>query len=133
MAFAPDGRLFVTEQGGALRVVKNGALLRTPFARLTVDSAGERGLLGMAFDPDFAANRFVYVYYTVPGPRPTTGSAGSRRTATWRRRAARCTILDLDALSSATNHNGGAHPLRRPTASSMSASATMAGERTRSR
>src|SRR5918912_250193 len=66
MAFAPDGRLFVCQQGGALRVVKNGALLPTPFMTLTVDSSGERGLLGVAFDPNFAANSFLYVYYTVP-------------------------------------------------------------------
>ena len=61
MQFAPDGRLFVCEQGGRLRVIKDGALLATPFVTLTVDSAGERGLLGVAFDPAFAANHFVYV------------------------------------------------------------------------
>src|SRR6266545_5482326 len=58
MAFAPDGRLFVCQQGGQLRVIKNGALLTTPFVTLTVDSAGERGLLGVAFDPDFVTNQF---------------------------------------------------------------------------
>ena len=57
MAFTPDGRLFVAEQGGAMRVVKNGALLAEPFVTLRVDSAGERGLLGVAFDPDFATRR----------------------------------------------------------------------------
>src|SRR5678810_1388505 len=64
MAFAPDGRLFVCQQGGQLRIVKNAALLATPFVSLTVDSNGERGLLGVAFDPNFATNSFVYVYYT---------------------------------------------------------------------
>lgn len=63
MAFAPDGRLFVCQQGGQLRVVKNGALLATPFVSLTVSSAGERGLLGVAFDPNFATNQFVYVLH----------------------------------------------------------------------
>ena len=66
MAFAPDGRLFVCLQGGALRVIKAGALLSTPFMTVSVDSSGERGLLGVAFDPDFATNQFVYVYYTTP-------------------------------------------------------------------
>ena len=66
MAFAPDGRLFVTQQNGQLRVIRNGTLLATPFVTLTVDANGERGLLGVAFDPDFATNQFVYVYYTVP-------------------------------------------------------------------
>src|ERR1041385_5203613 len=66
MAFSPDGRLFVCEQGGGLRVIKNGSLLSAPFVSLPVDSTGERGLLGIAFDPGFAGNQFVYVYYTVP-------------------------------------------------------------------
>src|SRR3954447_16696425 len=64
MAFAPDGRLFVCLQTGQLRVIKNGALLAAPFVSLAVDPSGERGLLGVAFDPNFAANQFVYVYYT---------------------------------------------------------------------
>src|SRR5690242_15593992 len=53
---APDGRIFVCQQGGQLRVIKNGTLLATPFVSLTVDSAVERGLLGIAFDPNFATN-----------------------------------------------------------------------------
>src|SRR5688572_33223134 len=53
MALAPDGRIFICQQGGALRVIKNGALLSTPFVTVTVDSSGERGLLGVAFDPNF--------------------------------------------------------------------------------
>src|SRR4029434_3076747 len=65
MAVAPDERIFVCEQGGTLRVLKDGALLSTPFVSLTVDSAGERGLLGVAFDPNFPTNQYVYVYYTV--------------------------------------------------------------------
>ena len=44
----PDGRLFECEQGGALRVVAGGQLRATPFLRLSVDSNGERGLLGVA-------------------------------------------------------------------------------------
>jgi glucose/arabinose dehydrogenase len=56
MQFAPDGRLFVCEQGGRLRVIKDGALLPTPFLTLTVSSVGERGPLGVAFDPAFAMN-----------------------------------------------------------------------------
>ena len=71
MAFAPDGRLFVSQQNGQLRVVSNGTprtLLPTPFLTVTVSSAGERGLLGVAFDPAFATNGFVYVYYTATTP-----------------------------------------------------------------
>src|SRR3954463_16605593 len=64
MAFAPDGRLFVCLQTGQLRVIKGGVLLPTPFATFNVDSSGERGLLGIAFDPGFAGNGVLYVYHT---------------------------------------------------------------------
>lgn len=108
MAFAPDGRLFVCEQGGALRVIKNGALLPAPFLTLPVDSAGERGLLGVAFDPNFAVNQFVYVYYTKP--TPALRNVVSRFTANGDVAAAgsEVTLLELNQLSGATNHNGGA-------------------------
>jgi len=55
MEFAPDGRLFVLEQGGNVKLVQTGGTTFTAL-HLTVDSAGERGLLGIAFDPSFAAN-----------------------------------------------------------------------------
>lgn len=108
MAFAPDGRLFVCQQGGALRVMKNGALLATPFLTVTVNSSGERGLLGVAFDPNFAANSFVYIYYTAT--TPAIHNRISRFTANGDVAVAgsEVVIMDLDNLSSATNHNGGA-------------------------
>ncbi len=105
---APDGRIFVCQQGGQLRVIKNGTLLATPFLSLTVDSAGERGLLGVAFDPNFHANQFVYVYYTATTtPRH---NRVSRFTANGDIAVANSevVILDLENLSTATNHNGGA-------------------------
>jgi glucose/arabinose dehydrogenase len=68
MEVAPDGRLFVAEQGGRLRVIKNGSLLPTPFVSLNVDRESERGLLGIAFDPNFAQNHWVYVFYTAKTP-----------------------------------------------------------------
>lgn len=108
MAFAPDGRLFVCQQGGQLRVVKNGALLATPFVTITVSSSGERGLLGVAFDPNFAANQFVYVYYTATTPQ--IHNRVSRFTANGDVAVAGSEIIvfELDNLSGATNHNGGA-------------------------
>ena len=68
MALAPDGRIFVAEQTGRLRVIKDGALLSAPFLTVPVTSDGERGLLGVALDPGFAVNRHVYVYYTAASP-----------------------------------------------------------------
>lgn len=109
LAFAPasDGRIFVTQQGGALRVIKNGVLLSTPAVQIPVDDEGERGLIGVALDPDFTTNHYIYLYYTMISPA--------------RNRIIRFTmngdvvipgsemiVLDLDNLSSATNHNGGA-------------------------
>jgi glucose/arabinose dehydrogenase len=108
MAFAPDGRIFVCQQGGQLRVVKNGALLPTPFLTVTVSSSGERGLLGVAFDPNFATNNFVYVYYTAT--TPAVHNRISRFTANGDVAVAgsEVVLMDLDNLSTATNHNGGA-------------------------
>ena len=108
MAFAPDGRLFVCQQGGQLRVIKNGSLLSTPFVSLAVNSSGERGLLGIAFDPNFATNHFLYVYYTV-ATSPIHNRV-SRFTAAGDIAApgSQVVILELNNLSSATNHNGGA-------------------------
>jgi glucose/arabinose dehydrogenase len=108
MAFAPDGRIFVAEQSGTLRVIKNDALLATPFVSLTVNSNGERGLIGIAFDPDFATNNFLYLYYTVN--TPPIHNRISRFTANGDVVVAgsELIILELDNLSGATNHNGGA-------------------------
>jgi glucose/arabinose dehydrogenase len=108
MDFAPDGRLFICQQGGSLRVVKNGALLPTPFITLNVDSSGERGLLGIAFDPNFGTNNFLYVYYTVPGSPPHNRVSRFTANGDVVVVGSEMVLLDLDNLSSATNHNGGA-------------------------
>src|SRR6476646_1381152 len=68
MAVAPDGRVFLTEQGGSLRVVKNGQLLSTPFLTVTTPAKVERGLPGVQLDPDFEHNGYVYTYYTTSTP-----------------------------------------------------------------
>ena len=108
MALAPDGRIFVCQQGGALRVIKNGALLPTPFLTVTVDPSGERGLLGVAFDPNFVSNQLVYIYYTAT--TPTVHNRISRFTAAGdvAMSGSETIIMDLPTLSTATNHNGGA-------------------------
>ncbi len=108
MAFAPDGRLFVCQQAGQLRVIKDGALLATPFLAVTVDNQGERGLLGVAFDPNFAVNQYVYVYYTAT--TPTVHNRVSRFTANGdvAMAGSEVILLDLNDLSGASNHNGGA-------------------------
>jgi glucose/arabinose dehydrogenase len=107
MEIAPDGRIFVCLQAGQLRVIKNGALLPTPFVSLSVNFSGERGLLGVAFDPDFANNQFVYVYYTTSSA--PVHNRVSRFTANGDVAAvgSEVILMELENLS-ATNHNGGA-------------------------
>jgi hypothetical protein len=63
---AGDPRLFVVEQTGRIRIVSGGTVLPTPFIDLSakISSGGERGLLSMAFHPDYARNGFFYVDYT---------------------------------------------------------------------
>lgn len=108
MALVPDGRVLICEQTGSLRVVKGGALLPAPMLSVTVDATGERGLIGVTVDPAFATNGFVYVHYTSPTPAPHNRVsrftvAGDATVA-----GSEVILLDLDNLSSATNHNGGA-------------------------
>ena len=107
MTFAPDGRLFVCEQAGTLRVIKNGVLLPEPFVSLPVSAIGERGLLGVAFDPQFDSNRFVYVYYTAT--TPNVHNRVSRLTAAGdlAEPGSEVILMDLEPLGAA-NHNGGA-------------------------
>ncbi len=108
MAFAPDGRIFVAEQGGRLRVIKNGALLPTPFVQLSVSSSGERGLIGITLDPEFTSNHYVYLYYTVPGSPPHNRVSRFTANGDVVQTGSEFVVLELDPLSNATNHNGGA-------------------------
>jgi len=68
MSIAPDGRVFVCEQGGSVRVIRDGRLLAKPFLRVPVFVGLEEGMLGVAFDPHFAWNRHVFVIYTEAEP-----------------------------------------------------------------
>ena len=105
---APDDgqRLYVVEQPGTIDVVRNG--VASEFANLTgaVEHGGEQGLLSMAFAPDFATSRRLYVYYTQDGGqanridelRAPTGDAVDP--------ASRRLVLSIPHTT-ATNHNGG--------------------------
>jgi putative heme-binding domain-containing protein len=67
---APDGRIFVCEQTGTLRVIKNGKLLPEPFVKLPVDSSWERGLIGVTVAPGFPKSPYVFVCYVAAKPYP---------------------------------------------------------------
>lgn len=117
MEFAPDGRLFVLEQGGNVKLVRGDGTTWTAL-HLNVDSAGERGLLGIAFDPAFATDHYAYLYYTNPNPGASSWATGvhnqlSRFTVNDANPlqpvfTGEAPILDWNNLGGATNHNGGA-------------------------
>src|SRR4051812_28418132 len=103
-------RLFVVEQTGAIKIadLTTGQLLATPFLTTTVDSSGERGLLGMAFDPDYATNGFFYLYRTVPGATAhnTVERYHVSANPDIADPASGTVVINLDNLS-AGNHNAG--------------------------
>jgi YVTN family beta-propeller protein len=77
-AFAPDGTLFYNElKSGKIRIVRNGQLLSDPFYQFAVAGQPETGLLGLALDPNFSQNHYVYVFYTsVPEGQDNGGPNG---------------------------------------------------------
>lgn len=104
VAFAPDGRIFLTERPGRIRVIQDGRLRAEPVATLPVTSLGESGLMGLALDPGFSTNRFMYTSYTSTGR------------GTLRNRVVRLVERDgmvrqdrvlLDNIPGAWNHDGG--------------------------
>ena len=66
MEFAPDGRLFATEEAGRVRIAKPDGTPLTTFINIStkVDSSGDRGMQALTFDPNFSTNRYVYLHYT---------------------------------------------------------------------
>lgn len=64
LAFDPSGRLFYTERTGSVRLFANDQLQPAPVITFSVDTCFERGLLGIALDPNFTTNHYIYVYYT---------------------------------------------------------------------
>jgi glucose/arabinose dehydrogenase len=103
-----SGRLFVLEQLGRIRIVAGGALLERPFLNLAsrVRNGGERGLLGLAFHPDFATNRRFFVNYTRE-PDGATVIAEYRTTRLDPDRASRVERVLLTVAQPFSNHNGG--------------------------
>ncbi len=66
LAFAPDGRLFIAERSGSIRIVRDGYLLPDAAASLAETLGGEGLLLALALDPQFERTRFVFAIYTAP-------------------------------------------------------------------
>lgn len=113
LAFTSDSRLLVTEKGGTLRIAQapsqNGTatLNPTPALTLDVDTNGERGLLGVAIDPAFATDSFVYLYYTAKTPDLHNRVSRFTLTGDTIDPASERVLLDLPTLDK-DHHNGGA-------------------------
>lgn len=111
MAFTPDGRLLITQQTGSLRVYSGGALLATPaitFASTSLCTNSEQGLLGIAIDPAFASNGFVYLYRTFKKSSGTCVNRVARFTMSGNTVNAATELVLVDNIPSpAGNHNGG--------------------------
>ncbi len=105
--FAPDGRIFLTERPGRIRVVERGQLRPEPWMTLDVAAVSEAGLMGLAIDPQFSQNRFLYVAYTYR----TTFRKIQNRLARLREdpqtgKGTPDKVL-IDNVSGAGNHDGG--------------------------
>ena len=105
LTFAPDGRLFITERPGRVRIV-NLSTLSSELA-LTLDGVyaqGEAGLLGLTLDPNFAQNNFVYLYYSA-----VAGGGAVNRIERYREVAGRLAerVVLLDGIPASTIHDGG--------------------------
>ncbi|HKY28523.1 MAG TPA: PQQ-dependent sugar dehydrogenase [Pyrinomonadaceae bacterium] len=104
-----SGRLFVVEQTGRIRIVRNGSLVTTPFLDISnrISTGSERGLLGLAFPPGFATKQLFYVNYTNPSGHITIAryrvSAGNPDVAD---AASEQIVLTINH-SQFANHNGG--------------------------
>ncbi|MBI2835134.1 MAG: PQQ-dependent sugar dehydrogenase [Acidobacteria bacterium] len=105
LAFAPDGRLFVTERAGRVRLVINGSLVGEPALRLgDVSAVGEAGLLGITLHPDFAENHLVYLVYTATRP----GGSPVNRLVRFREvnNVLAEPVVLLDGMAAASIHDG---------------------------
>jgi len=105
-----DSRLFIVEQGGKVRILANGSLRATPFLDITskVLTGGERGLLSIAFHPDYASNgRFFVNYSTAGGGGNHIGRVSEFRVSLDPNVASPVENVILDVEQPFSNHNGG--------------------------
>jgi glucose/arabinose dehydrogenase len=82
LAWAPDGHLFIWQKNGVVRIFENGGLLPTPYLDFSakVNTYNDNGMLGLAFDPDYQNNGYVYLTYVLePGGNPNAPGSKTGR------------------------------------------------------
>src|SRR6185312_12634290 len=108
-----SGRVFIIERCSDIVIVKNGAVLPTPFVSIDTACSSEQGILGLAFDPDYATNGTFYVTYTAPNSDPRIGNANDQVLARYTVSAGDPDVANpngeivLRVPDIADNHNGG--------------------------
>lgn len=105
--FAPDSRMFITERPGRIRIVEGGRLLPEPWMTLEVAAVGEAGLMGLALDPQFGQNRFVYVAYTYRAANGRLQNRLARLREDPKTRKGNLDKVLIDNVAGANNHDGG--------------------------
>ncbi len=105
--FAPDGRMFITERPGRIRIVKDGRLQAEPWMTLEVAAGGEAGLLGLALDPQFPANPFLYVAYTYRTSRERLENRLVRLREDGKTKTGMVDKVLVEGVAGAGNHDGG--------------------------
>ena len=108
--FAPDGRMFIAQQNGIVRVYENGSLLSQPFIDISarVNNVQDRGLLGLAVHPQFPAEPYVYLLYTYEDPNElaASGNAGPDGRGNRVARLERITADAATGFNTATSNTG---------------------------
>lgn len=104
--FTPDGRMLVAERAGRVRVVRNGSPQSQAALTLSVLTNGERGLMSVAIDPQFATNGWIYVYYTTTGASPMNRVSRFTMTGDIASVASELVVFE-DTASTGGYHNGG--------------------------
>ncbi len=109
LTHAGDDRLFVTQQNGWIRIIKDGEILSPPFLNISslISTGGERGLLGLAFHPDYTDNGYFYVNYTASGNGATRISRFSVSNDNPNIADASSEQIILSIPQPYSNHNGG--------------------------
>jgi glucose/arabinose dehydrogenase len=104
LAFAPDGRLFFTERPGRVRVIEDGVLLDEPLITLPADESAEGGVMGLAVDPGFPEEPYLYTKYTYRSAEGLMNRVVRLRVDG--NSATEDAVL-LDRIPGASTHNGG--------------------------
>jgi glucose/arabinose dehydrogenase len=105
MEISPDGRIFITEKNGTIRIVRDDVMLTEPLISFEVDQNNEKGLNHIAFHPDFETTGWIYLHFAVPGRRHNRVSRftvhGDRVVP-----GSEKVIIDMDDMGAEVHHGG---------------------------